>query len=51
MLIRFFAMLRAAGVPVSITEFLALLEALSEGTRAPWRVSGQARASPPTTSP
>ena len=32
MLIRFFAMLRAAGVPVSITEFLALLEALSEGT-------------------
>jgi hypothetical protein len=29
MLIRFFQMLRAAGVPVSITEFLALLEALS----------------------
>ena len=28
MLIRFFLMLRAAGVPVSITEFLALLEAL-----------------------
>ncbi len=28
MLIRFFMMLRAAGVPVSITEFLALLEAL-----------------------
>jgi uncharacterized protein with von Willebrand factor type A (vWA) domain len=28
MLIRFFAMLRAAGVPVTITEFLALLEAL-----------------------
>jgi len=28
MLIRFFAMLRSAGVPVSITEFLALLEAL-----------------------
>ncbi|HKX99401.1 MAG TPA: hypothetical protein VJL86_06760 [Steroidobacteraceae bacterium] len=31
MLIRFFAMLRAAGVPVAITEFLALLEALSKG--------------------
>ena len=29
MLIRFFQMLRAAGVPVSITEFLALLQALS----------------------
>jgi uncharacterized protein with von Willebrand factor type A (vWA) domain len=28
MLIRFFLMLRAAGVPVSITEFLALLEAM-----------------------
>ena len=28
MLIRFFHMLRAAGVPVSVTEFLALLEAL-----------------------
>ena len=28
MLIRFFLMLRASGVPVSITEFLALLEAL-----------------------
>jgi uncharacterized protein with von Willebrand factor type A (vWA) domain len=33
-LIRFFLMLRAAGVPVSITEFLALLEALSTGTVA-----------------
>jgi uncharacterized protein len=32
MLIRFFLMLRAAGVPVSVTEFLALLDALSEGT-------------------
>jgi uncharacterized protein with von Willebrand factor type A (vWA) domain len=32
MLIRFFLMLRAAGVPVSVTEFLALLEALSKGT-------------------
>ena len=32
MLIRFFLMLRAAGVPASITEVLALLEALSEGT-------------------
>jgi hypothetical protein len=32
MLIRFFLMLRAAGVPVSITEFLALLEALAKGT-------------------
>ncbi len=31
MLIRFFLMLRAAGVPVSLTEFLALLEALREG--------------------
>jgi uncharacterized protein len=31
-LIRFFLMLRAAGVPASITEFLALLQALSEGT-------------------
>ena len=29
MLIRFFLLLRAAGVPVSITEFLALLEALA----------------------
>lgn len=32
MLIGFFLMLRAAGVPVSVTEFLALLEALSKGT-------------------
>ncbi len=32
MLIRFFLMLRAAGVPASMTEFLALLEALSEGS-------------------
>jgi uncharacterized protein with von Willebrand factor type A (vWA) domain len=32
MLIKFFLMLRAAGVPVSVTEFLALLQALSEGT-------------------
>jgi len=31
MLIRFFLMLRAAGVPASLTEFLALLEALSKG--------------------
>ncbi len=30
MLIRFFLMLRAAGVPVSITEFLALLQALKK---------------------
>ena len=32
MLIRFFLMLRAAGVPVALTEFLALLEALAKGT-------------------
>ena len=32
MLIRFFLMLRAAGVPVTITEFLALLEGLAQGT-------------------
>ena len=32
MLIRFFLMLRAAGVPVSVTEFLALLQALSQRT-------------------
>ncbi len=32
MLIRFFLMLRAAGVPATLTEFLALLEGLSEGT-------------------
>jgi len=32
-LIRFFLMLRAGGVPVSITEFLALLEALKKGTQ------------------
>jgi uncharacterized protein len=32
MLIRFFLMLRAAGVPVSVTEFLALLDALAQGT-------------------
>ena len=32
MLIRFFLMLRAGGVPVSVTEFLTLLEALSKGT-------------------
>jgi uncharacterized protein with von Willebrand factor type A (vWA) domain len=31
-LIKFFLMLRAAGVPVSVTEFLALLEALAKGT-------------------
>ena len=35
MLIRFFHLLRAAGVPVSITEFLALLEALSLGVTGP----------------
>ncbi|MCI0432691.1 MAG: VWA domain-containing protein [Gemmatimonadetes bacterium] len=35
MLIRFFLMLRAAGVPVSITEFLALLEALRARLIAP----------------
>ena len=32
MLIRFFLMLRAAGVPVTVTEFLAMLEALQKGT-------------------
>jgi uncharacterized protein with von Willebrand factor type A (vWA) domain len=32
MLIRFFLMLRAAGVPATLTEFLALLEALARGT-------------------
>jgi uncharacterized protein len=32
MLVRFFLMLRTAGVPASVTEFLALLRALSEGT-------------------
>ena len=32
MLIRFSQMLRAAGVPVSVTEFLALLDALAAGT-------------------
>ena len=32
MLIRFFLLLRASGVPVSITEFLALLESLKKGT-------------------
>ncbi|HEU4516149.1 MAG TPA: hypothetical protein VFR77_02500, partial [Steroidobacteraceae bacterium] len=32
MLIRFFGMLRAAGVPVTLTEFLTLLEALASGT-------------------
>ena len=31
MLIRFFFLLRAGGVPVSITEFLVLLEALRAG--------------------
>ena len=31
MLIRFFLMLRAAGVPVTVTEFLVMLEALQEG--------------------
>jgi uncharacterized protein with von Willebrand factor type A (vWA) domain len=35
MLIRFFGMLRAAGVPVSLTELLALLEALSKGLMSP----------------
>ncbi|MEX0735657.1 MAG: VWA domain-containing protein [Steroidobacteraceae bacterium] len=35
MLIRFFLMLRAAGVPVSITEFLALLEALASRLISP----------------
>jgi uncharacterized protein with von Willebrand factor type A (vWA) domain len=35
MLIRFFLMLRAAGVPASITEFLALLEALAAGIVGP----------------
>ena len=35
MLIRFFLMLRAAGVPASITEFLALLQSLAAGIIAP----------------
>ena len=35
MLIRFFHLLRAAGVPVSITEFLALLEALAQRVTGP----------------
>jgi uncharacterized protein with von Willebrand factor type A (vWA) domain len=35
MLIRFFLMLRVAGVPVSVTEFLALLEALAKGLISP----------------
>jgi len=35
MLIRFFLMLRAAGVPASITEFLALLESLAAGIIGP----------------
>jgi uncharacterized protein len=35
MLVRFFLMLRAAGVPASITEFLALLESLSAGIVGP----------------
>jgi uncharacterized protein len=34
-LIRFFHLLRAAGVPVSITEFLALLEALAQRVTGP----------------
>ena len=41
MLIRFFLMLRAAGVPVSVTEFLALLDALAQGTVPFGRSSGQ----------
>jgi uncharacterized protein len=40
MLIRFFLMLRAAGVPATLTEFLALLEALSRGLIAPIEASG-----------
>jgi uncharacterized protein with von Willebrand factor type A (vWA) domain len=35
MLIRFFLMLRAAGVPASMTEFLALMESLAKGVVAP----------------
>src|SRR5262245_51932906 len=35
MLIRFFLMLRAAGVPASITEFLALLQSLAAGIVEP----------------
>ena len=35
MLIRFFLMLRAAGVPASITEFLALLQSLAAGIIEP----------------
>ena len=35
MLIRFFVMLRAAGVPATLTEFLALLEALAKGVIEP----------------
>jgi uncharacterized protein with von Willebrand factor type A (vWA) domain len=40
MLIRFFLMLRAAGVPATLTEFLALLQALSRGLIAPIEASG-----------
>jgi uncharacterized protein with von Willebrand factor type A (vWA) domain len=40
MLIRFFLMLRAAGVPATLTEFLTLLQALSRGLIAPIEASG-----------
>ena len=42
MLIRFFLLLRAAGVPVSITEFLSLLEALKKGTHPDFQVPDSA---------
>jgi len=47
-LIRFFLMLRAAGVPATLTEFLALLEALSKGTFTfdNWAIIGDAHLFP-----
>ncbi len=48
MLIRFFLMLRAAGVPASLTEFLALLEALSKGLTGPAASNEAARGTVPS---
>ncbi len=48
MLIRFFLMLRAAGVPASLTEFLALLEALSKGLAGPAASNEAARGTVPS---
>ena len=47
MLVRFFLLLKSAGVPVSITELMTLLEALQRGLAPPERSYIGAQSYPP----